>query len=99
REALPRRCDLLRCHAVLPRQVLGGRELAAPWRTRVELEGVPRDGDLVRVRELRKRGLEPPLAQVAPWTYNVGPDVDSHGVCQRIAAGGDSPSLARARGV
>ena len=45
---------------------------------RVELEGAPDDLDLVPVRELLEGALQPALADVAPRTHDVGPDLYLH---------------------
>ena len=64
--------------AILARQPLGVAALAVVRgrRRRIQLERVPADDDRVAMRELRQRRVEPPLADVAPWTDDVGPDID-----------------------
>ena len=64
--------------AVLGAQVLGHGLLGHPRRGRVELEGAVDDLHVVGVREARQGGLEAALADVAPGTDDVGPDLDLH---------------------
>ena len=47
-------------------------------RARVQLEALPLDDDLVAVGEARQGRLEAPLADVAPRTHDVRPDLDLH---------------------
>src|SRR6185437_11533928 len=64
-------------HPVLPRQVLERRP-AADGRVRVELEALPFDLDLAGPVEAGERRLEAALADVAPGTDHVRPDLDFH---------------------
>ena len=64
--------------AVLGAQVLGHGLLGHPRRGRVELEGAVDDLHVVGVREARQGGLEAALADVAPGTDDVGPDLYLH---------------------
>src|SRR5579885_1437846 len=69
--------DLVGAPAVLGRQMLGGG--AAPrGRVPVELERPPQHPDLAAMREPRQRRLEAALADVAPRTDDVRPDLDEH---------------------
>ena len=77
-EPLLARTRLLRVHPVLAGDVVGEAALPVPRRARVELEGPPHHFDVVGVRELGERGLEAPLADVAPRADDVRPDLDSH---------------------
>jgi hypothetical protein len=52
---------------------------------RVELEGPPDDLDLVPVREPLEGGLQPALADVAPRTDDVGPDLYLHAPSNFVA--------------
>lgn len=49
-----------------------------PGRARIEFEGVPHHVDVVGVLEAGKRGLEAPLADIAPRAHHIGPDIDTH---------------------
>src|SRR3712207_6899463 len=53
--------------------------------------------DLVAVREPLERGLQPALADVAPRTDDVGPDLDAHGAHQLHARPAHSGRCAPAR--
>ena len=67
-------------HAVLGGQPLDGitlRRLGSAW---VELEAAPRDVDLAAMIELGQCVLEPALADVAPGTDDVRPDLNIHGL-------------------
>jgi hypothetical protein len=48
-------------------------------RLRIEFKAAPRYVDVVAVLEGGERGLEAPLAGVAPGTRDVRPDLDVHG--------------------
>jgi hypothetical protein len=79
-----------RLHAVVHRPglleggaVLGGEVcITVPGtlrgRARVELEAAPDHAHLGAVLEARERGLEPPLADVAPRARDVRPDLKLH---------------------
>jgi hypothetical protein len=67
--------------------MLGGGDLTAPRRTRVELEASPDDVDLVPMFEAFERGLESALAQVTPWAHDVVRITSSHGLDPYIATG------------
>ena len=66
--------------AVLAGQHPGGQLVAVLRRGRVQLEGAVDHLDLVAVRESGQRGLEAALADVAPGTDDVGPDLDLHDI-------------------
>src|SRR5690606_28391268 len=78
------RCDVVG-HRPYP---LGVAELAAQvfvhvargaWSNRrIQLVAAPDDVDVIGVLELLQRRLETPLADVAPRTDEVGPDLDQH---------------------
>jgi hypothetical protein len=58
--------------------MLGGRDLTAPGRVRVEFEASPNDIDLVPMLEALERGLEPALAHITPGAHDVRPHLDPH---------------------
>jgi hypothetical protein len=65
-------------HSVLLGDPLHADTAALGWRGRVELEAPPCDVNLVGVLELGECRLEAALADVAPGTGNIGPDLNFH---------------------
>ena len=65
-------------HAVFASQPVGVGALSGSRRTGIELERPPSHLDRVAMVEPRERVLEVALADVAPGTDDVGPDVDPH---------------------
>jgi hypothetical protein len=65
-------------HPVLGSEALDGIAVARRRGIGIELEAAPDDIDVVAMRELRQRGFEAALADVAPGTDDVRPDFDVH---------------------
>jgi hypothetical protein len=78
---------LLQGHPVLARQQFDGRGGGIGRGIRVEFEGPVRHLDLVTMRPAGQRLLETALAEIAPWTYDIGPDLNLHSRCNAPAAG------------
>ena len=76
--ALLHRKRLVAAHAVLLGEMRRAVVLALARSGRVELERAPRHLHLVAVLEAGERGLEAALADVAPGTGDVRPDLDVH---------------------
>jgi len=76
---------LVAARAVLLGEMGGTVDGALGGRGRIELEAAPRDRDLVAVLVALERGLEAALADVAPGTGDVRPDLDVHGSLQEVA--------------
>ena len=86
RDPVVHRLRLPKAHAVLRGQHLRQR-LVDAWRTfRSELEAAVADAHVVPPLERAEGGLEPSLADVAPRTHDVGPDLHVHGL-HRISRG------------
>jgi hypothetical protein len=66
-------------HAVFGGEALHRITLRRGWRARIELEAAPGDRDLLAMIEGGQGVLETALADVAPGTDDVGPDLDIHG--------------------
>src|SRR5689334_8233534 len=70
--------SLLDRDPVLLGQARGAFALALGRCRRIEFEASPGHAHIVAMLELRERGLEPALSDVAPRTRDVRPDFDVH---------------------